>query len=279
MIQVLRISVLTISLLGFFFFIHPEDSFSQLGCCRNMGGQCVGPGQACGTTGASCQREDGGPCNLEFVEGEWCYQITPNTSECQPLGCCETSDGVFYQTTEGTCEFNGDTYLNDGDCEPPPPTGCCEDGGMCVEDVTQAQCGGTFMVNTPCDGNVCGEAPPPVDGCCQTQEAACLDTTDTNCLDFPFFPGGMCIEGEFCNPPPVGCCVIEQGVCEITTEPMCDDQGGNYQGDDTVCDGNPMCVIPNNVPTLNQWALIVVAGLLGIYSLVILRRRNKYNMG
>ena len=271
MLKIIRFSLFSFVLLSFFAFIQPEVSYSQLACCITAGGQC-NPG--CGPEGTSCQFDGppGPPCNGDYQLGQSCYQVANNQGECQPIGCCETSDGTFIQTTEGTCEFNG------GACMPPPPSGCCEtlNPTECNE-TTAAECSGNFTVGASCaTPTSCGEPPPPVDGCCQTQVAVCVDTTDANCLDSPFFPGGMCMDGgeTFCESPPVGCCVIEQGVCKITTEEGCNNQDGDYQGDDTDCAGNPMCMIPSNVPTLSQWGLIAMAGILGIVGLIMLRRKR-----
>jgi hypothetical protein len=91
----------------------------------------------------------------------------------------------------------------------------------------------------------------------------------------------MCPESGFCEPPPQGCCVIGVDNCPITTEGECATDGGDYQGDNTICDGIPECeapIIPTNVPTIGQWGMIAMAGLLGIFSLFIIMRRHRYNV-
>ncbi len=69
---------------------------------------------------------------------------------------------------------------------------------------------------------------------------------------------------------------IAAGVCEITTEGVCEAECGDYQGDGSFCEGNPECTAP--IPTIGQWGMIAMAGLLGIFSLFIIMRRHRYNV-
>lgn len=41
------------------------------------------------------------------------------------------------------------------------------------------------------------------------------------------------------TPPPGGACCFPTGTCGVTTQVFCEENGGTYQGDDTVCDPNP----------------------------------------
>ena len=281
--------------------LFPADSNAQLGCCTNSGNnQCrpndgvaecrTGLNATCQATQDQCQNgslSGGNPAN-NWLAGSTCL-IKGNVRQCGAggccysdilEGCCRLSDGTLVEVSELQCAIADGTFLNEGQCEQ-PPTGCCVTSTMCDDDQTSEECKGDFQVGGTCD-DACAPA-PPIPGCCQVEEAMCIETTNADCLNSPFFPRGTC-EGEgdtFCESPPVGCCVIEQGVCEVITEPSCDDQEGDYQGDGTDCAGNPMCeepVVVNNVPTLGQWGLIAVAGLLGIYSLIVMRRKN-YNLG
>jgi len=82
-------------------------------------------------------------------------------------------------------------------------------------------------------------------------------------------------------PPGEGCCVLpENGAlnalraikdnCIVTTESLCDDQGGDFKGIGVSCETVPECQVPENIPTLGQW---------GLFSLFIIIRRHRYNVG
>ncbi len=277
-----------------FFVVVPNTTLAQDpdGCCINPGGNCgndqggadpcenLQPGEFCEVPESTCQNQ-----NFTFQEGLACVKRDngPPPDSCEPFGCCQLGQD-FVQLPETTCVDEGGTYLNDGPCDL-PPTGCCEtEGPTCNDGVIMADCTtGEWTVGGSCNGDMCGD-PEPIDGCCQIQSGQCDDLTNVQCADMfpaaPFFPGGMCMEGQFCEPPPTGCCVIEQGVCDIETENECNNQGGEWQGPDTMCGDNPQCVLPTSqVPSISQWGMIAVAGLLGVYSLIMIRRRNKYNLG
>jgi hypothetical protein len=156
---------------------------------------------------------------------------------------------------------------------------------MCSDGIVQENCTGTFIPDTICDSATSCLPVPPIEGCCQLPGEGdnCRDTTNVVCAaeNGAFFEGGMCMLEEFCELPPEGCCVIEPGVCEITTEGACAAEDGDYQGDGSFCEGNPECevpIIPTNVPTIGQWGMIAMAGLLGIFSLFIIMRRHRYNV-
>ena len=97
--------------------------------------------------------------------------------------------------------------------------------------------------------------------------------------DLPIDNTVLIIDGCGIAPLPLeGCCVIEPGECEITTEDSCVELGGVYQGDNVSCDGIDECLAPpppvRNVPTISQWGMIVVAGLLGIVGFMVIRRKK-----
>lgn len=64
-------------------------------------------------------------------------------------------------------------------------------------------------------------------------------------------------------------CGIDSYCCEVEWDGICADEAQQYC---PVCGGEPTFVRP--VPTLNQWALIALAGIMGLSALYILVRRN-----
>jgi len=80
-----------------------------------------------------------------------------------------------------------------------------------------------------------------------------------------------------------GCCVIEPGVCVVDQEVDClDTQSGELWVFDEVptlslCDNVPQCAAPavvSAIPTLSQWGLMAMAGVLGIVGFMVIRRRK-----
>lgn len=321
-------------IVGAALLMQTTNSFSQvLGCCINNGVNCVG----CSTGPCQVPESECQGANQEFTPGASCVDPPPpgqNIAFCEagppPLGCCQRSQGDCFETTETTCTLDGFNFLGEGDClpqfaaecTPPPPTGCCQvEGPMCSDDVTQADCDGTWVAGTSCVGNICGQPAPPIPGCCQDTVDSCRTTTNLDC-SAPFFPGGSCEVTGLCNTPPEGCCVLGENSCQIrtpeacgllggdyqgdnvscavipecnvvpegccvigtndclvTNEDSCDAQGGEYQGDGVACSSVEQCnIVISNVPTIGQWGLIVMAGLLGIFSFIIIIRRKKYGL-
>lgn len=72
-----------------------------------------------------------------------------------------------------------------------------------------------------------------------------------------------------------GCCVIGNSNCLITDADECIAEGGNYQGDGTSCDNIEACFV-RAIPTMSEWGLLALAGILGISGLlfVLVRRRK-----
>lgn len=59
----------------------------------------------------------------------------------------------------------------------------------------------------------------------------------------------------YCSPaaPPTGaCCVGDQGECHVVTASECAGLGGEYQGDNTVCDPNPCPIVPTQNSSWGQ---------------------------
>lgn len=219
---------------------------------------------------------------------------------CGPLGCCQadgscsitirddcsdpdtwieadmcTQSGVCSSLVAGCCQTSPDTC----NTSPPPPTGDCDlinfvEGDSCLTDGT------------------CGELEA---GCCQF-DGSCSDTTNTgDCNPDNFFVGDTCMDTGFCEP--LGCCFLDgngeaaeaanRGIdpekCIETTDTICGEMGGSFQGPGTDCAEFPEeCAFPppptRNVPTIGQWGMIAMAGLLGIFSLFIIMRRHRYNV-
>ena len=131
------------------------------------------------------------------------------------------------------------------------------------------------------------DPPPPGEGCCVEAQGFCSITTASSCSVPPnleFLGVGSTCDDPRCETPPPGegCCVEAEGLCAITTAESCPVPPNlDFLGIGTNCTDEARCQLPPPpaVPTLGEWGLIAVAGLLGIYSLVILNRRRKYNLG
>jgi hypothetical protein len=92
-------------------------------------------------------------------------------------------------------------------------------------------------------------------------------------------PGGE----DRCDPDTssFGCCVLEGGSCEDgRVFGLCNSNAAWFQG--VQCSEVPECpqfVPPINnitspIPTLSQWGLIAMAGVLGIVGFIVMRRRK-----
>ncbi len=114
----------------------------------------------------------------------------------------------------------------------------------------------------------------PVGGCA-TQEEFCLDNGGTVagegiCQDSPI--GAICESVDF----EVGCCVVEPGDCldNEGSRSCFDGEHGIFWHPGTACEQVRECLNPRNVPTLNEWGLISMAGILGIVGFMVMRRRK-----
>ncbi len=143
---------------------------------------------------------------------------------------------------------------------------------------------------------------PPTTGCCQTPaidpQSCNTGVIESTCLD----GGGAWTEGsQTCNSsnqcadePGTGCCVlpvngataetntktIDPEKCIVITEAECSSLMGDYKGDGTTPEEFPEeCSFPplptRNIPTISQWGLIAMAGILGIIGFIMVIRRRK----
>lgn len=189
-----------------------------------------------------------GECSGTFDEGVLCGQ-----GDCvaQPTGCCVEENQCMNSVLESLCNgtFGADTSCGEGACFGPTENGCCLEGDLCLDDVAWPDCRGEFHENTVCGEGGC--ALPPDSGCCF------LDPGD-----------GIALANR----------AVDPNKCVETNSTMCNELGGAFQGEGTMCTEFPVeCEedSPVNVPTLGQWGLIAMAGLLGVFSLFILIRRQK----
>jgi len=75
---------------------------------------------------------------------------------------------------------------------------------------------------------------------------------------------------------PEGCCaVVSQGCENLANMDICDLGGGDFFPGEECIDGS--CVSPaavSAVPTLSEWGLLAMAGVLGIVGFMVMRRRK-----
>jgi len=301
------ILIVSFFIAGFIFLSLPDEAYSQLTswCCNNnSSNQCVQapngasncagealtfwpdppavpfpPGQSIPTSGDLCPNPAGsrGPCQC----------VDPanpnNTIDCIdiPTGCCNFNDGVDQcnaPITDAACTALGGTdWLEntpcDGNrCSVGGPDGCCIDGGCDV--TTVGNCSGVWTEGLECNEvRTCG----PI-GCCQTGADECELTNDDDC-DVEWTQGATCSESGLCNEMITGCCVFAPNDCGEISEVECLEQRGRFEGPDVACSEVAQCnIVISPIPTLNQWGLIAMAGLLGLFSLFIIIRRHRYNV-
>ena len=132
-------------------------------------------------------------------------------------------------------------------------------------------------------------------GCCRSVDAPnvpageCVGCEGENCSVSGayctsvggFITGGTCIsqpEGAICEQLnfSAGCCAIAPGQCLEDTE--FDDcifvEEGILLAQGESCSVIELCEpLERNVPSLSQWGLIALAGVLGILGLIVIRRR------
>jgi len=122
------------------------------------------------------------------------------------------------------------------------------------------------------------------DGACAGCESGCITTPDF-CIDM----GGTEEEGacfdEGLGPPicrnpvdKVGCCVLGPDNCveDIGVEDCFRVEMGDIWNPGDSCSEVPQCVvIKTPIPTISQWGLIALAGILGIVGFIMVMRRRK----
>ena len=86
---------------------------------------------------------------------------------------------------------------------------------------------------------------------------------------------------EQCDSTPgdTGCCLISEGNCNDGQEVGSCDGEGIVWFEDVSCSNVPQCVtkVTSPIPTLSEWGLIAMAGILGIVGIVgfmVIRRRK-----
>lgn len=135
-------------------------------------------------------------------------------------------------------------------------------------------------------------------GCCRTESAPplepggeCIACEGFNCYTSESFcasEGGFYTDGFICSEQDDsrclatvvqdGCCVTEQGICvDDQTALECSNNiaGGEIWVSAQSCSSVPQCGGSTaNVPTLSEWGLIAMAGILGLVGFFLLVRRK-----
>jgi len=296
--------VLSFFVVGFFFLATPEKGFSQIGCCQNPGGNCVAAksndGMGVPQVGDQMECEDS---DFIWFAGETCNR-TGKPQDCPgfvPMGCCvHAENSCTDDQTSAQCSVppNVDLVLNEL-CDnvplcnvPPPDQGCCVHAeNSCTDDQTSAQCSVPpnvqLVLETACSGVPQCNIPPLGTGCCVISDNNCVDDQTvgecTGLGGIDFVSETDCSFVPQCNVPPpgTGCCVI--GPLDCVQNQNADECGalGGTLDEGVSCVDIPECVpqpIVTNVPTISQWGMIAMAGLMGIFSLLIIMRRHRYNV-
>jgi len=114
-----------------------------------------------------------------------------------------------------------------------------------------------------------------IGGGCATQEEFCGDNGGTVAGEGICFEGGA---GAFCGNTisELGCCVIEPGDCvqDVDSRDCFDNEHGIFWHPANGCSQVQQCLPQRDVPTLSEWGLIAMAGILGIAGLIVIRRRK-----
>ncbi len=187
---------------------------------------CGGHGPSCGGSeccGLAKDCDDGDPCTTDSCDWGASGNCI-NVPRCDDDNLC----------TEDVC--------TNGDCSYPPKD--CDDGNVCTWDACNPGTGA--CINDPrCGQSTCcpsGEGSfccPAANMVCCTNPDHCCDAEETCC------GAGCCRLDETCCSGQCGlegaCCFFDTGSCSVTTQHCCQNQGGVYQGDGTVCLPGDLC--------------------------------------
>jgi len=279
---------------GFIFMALPDEAYSgmpTLGCCQNNNsGNCIPGTQTAEQCMDNLPQRTWFPNDPPCVGGEACASFTPT-------GCCDFDDDgdeCSEDVTEDFCEstldgewFEGDISCEDDRCG--EAVGCCSnsDSNTCDNNIEEGNCDGDF--DTWSEGEVCnGVRTCGQIGCCQLdidpgEDPMCDLTNFEDCDEGPpaeWTSNDACTPSGLCASNIIGCCVFGPNDCSEISEQQCELQEGLFEGPGSECSEIPICnVVASPIPTLNQWGLIAVAGLLGLFSLFIIIRRHRYNIG
>lgn len=145
--------------------------------------------------------------------------------------CCYPDGSCLIQTFSGCSgTFQGVGTL----CDPnpcPQPGACCQPDGSCNL-TTSNDCDGQFLG----EGIDCEPNPCPQPGACCSADGSCLVRLESECSGTWY--EGAC-DPNPCPPPPDGACCLDDGICTFIDAFECEDLGGIYFGDGTLCDPNP----------------------------------------
>lgn len=132
----------------------------------------------------------------------------------------------------------------------------------------------------------------PALGCCISAEKNCIGCDgDLDCairgFDCPLQPEASFSSGEACltfagddeckslDDGMLGCCAISAGNCNDGESLGDCEREGDAWFLETDCSEVPECApIPTNVPTLSEWGLVAMAGILGIVGFMLIRRKK-----
>jgi len=124
-----------------------------------------------------------------------------------------------------------------------------------------------------------------VSGCATTKDFCTKKGGDDPVKNICINDGGGAVCNDSLNIDGNGCCVIGPHDCEGDLgwrECLGDPSGGvgKIWNLGVSCSEVQICnIVISPIPTLNQWGLIAMAGLLGLFSLFIIIRRHRYNVG
>ena len=211
------------------------------GACVGWGDPCLGQlcdegmDRCCGCfTAADC--DDCNSCTDDTCIDCKC-QMTPNTDPCDDSDLCTENDTCMGGLCVGMvvdCSALDD-QCNVGTCD--PGTGLCE--------ATPANEGG------PCDDDdVCTENDTCNAGVCAGTLAGDCCYSDADCNDAMFCNGQETCDGELCQPGTAPCLSSE------------------------VCDEVRDICIPEPVPAVSEWGMLVMTLLLLGIGLVVFNRRR-----
>lgn len=174
--------------------------------------------------------------------------MAPNCNDaigCTTDSCDEATDMCVHQPVDSICNdgkyCNGAETCGPSGCTPGSPVNCAD--------------------NVACTVDSCDES---TDLCVHTQSGNLCDDADPCTQD-------VCMAGGCLNQPICGACCLKTGDCvDGVSQSECESQGNSrWNGLGTLCAGDDngngrddLCEIQQNIPTVSQWGLAVLALLM-----------------